>query len=154
MSASATHRQEVTIMNTSIAGFTHAANQAQQWVNELSDDLGCSEREAHRLLRAVLHALRDFLPQEEMADLAAQLPTLVRGIYFEGWQPDEAPAFDRSKDAFEDKVLEEMAFDRPRDIDAAISSVFRLLQDHLDEGELEQVRSSMKKALRRLWPEE
>jgi uncharacterized protein (DUF2267 family) len=32
--------------------------------------------------------------------------------------------------------------------------VFRLLQDHLDEGELEQVRSSMKKALRRLWPEE
>lgn len=56
-------------MNTRISGFTQAANQAQQWVNELADVLGWDERPAHRLLRSVLHALRDWLPEAEMADL-------------------------------------------------------------------------------------
>jgi uncharacterized protein (DUF2267 family) len=66
--------------HTSAMGFTHAAEQAQEWVNELTRDLGSSEQNAHRLLKSVLHTLRDWLTPEEMADLSAQLPTLIRGI--------------------------------------------------------------------------
>jgi uncharacterized protein (DUF2267 family) len=139
-------------MNTTISGFTQAANQAQQWVNELADDLGWSGRRAHRLLRAVLHALRDWLTTEEMADLAAQLPVLVRGIYFEGWKPSEAPADDRRKEAFVQRVMRDMSEEPPDDADEAIAAVFALLDRHLDAGELLQVRASMKKSLRQLWP--
>lgn len=139
-------------MNTTISGFTQAANQAQQWVNELSADLGWSERRAHRLLRAVLHALRDWLTQEEMADLAAQLPALLRGIYFEGWKPSAAPAGDRRKEEFVRRIEQAMAGDPPDDPDRAIAAVFALLERHLDAGELLQVRNSMKRALRQLWP--
>lgn len=135
-------------MSTTISGFTQAANQAQQWVN----DLGWSRRRAHRLLRVVLHALRDWLTTEEMADLAAQLPVLVRGIYFEGWKPSEAPADDRRKEAFVQRVMRDMSEEPPDDADEAIAAVFALLDRHLDAGELLQVRASMKKALRQLWP--
>ena len=86
--------------STSIAAFAQAAQQAQEWVNELADDLEWTDRRAYRLLRNVLHALRDWLPQEEMADLAAQLPVLVRGIYFEGWKPSETPVWNRKKEDF------------------------------------------------------
>jgi len=64
---------------TSIGTFSHAAQQAQQWVNELAAELGWNERRAHHLLKAVLTALRDWLSPEEAADLSAQLPTFDQG---------------------------------------------------------------------------
>ncbi|WP_180899834.1 DUF2267 domain-containing protein [Martelella soudanensis] len=139
-------------MNTTISGFTQAADQAQEWVNELAEDLGWSERRAHRLLRSVLHALRDWLPEAEMADLAAQLPALVRGIYFEGWKPLETPVRDRRKEQFVARIQHDMASDPLDEPDWAIAAVFGLLDRHLDQGEIAQVRTSMKKALRQLWP--
>ena len=136
----------------SIATFTQAAQQAQQWVNELADDLDWSDRRAYHLLRSVLHALRDWLPQEEMVDLSAQLPALIRGIYFEGWKPLETPVWDRRKEFFIARVEDDFSDELLNDPDAAVAAVFRLLDRHISQGEIEDVRNSMKKALRELWP--
>ena len=137
---------------TSIATFTQAAQQAQEWVNELADDLEWADRRAYRLLRNVLHALRDWLPQEEMADLAAQLPVLVRGIYFEGWKPSETPVWNRKKEDFIERIQEAFSDDLLNDPDEAVAAVFRLLDRHVSHGEIEDIRNSMKKPLRELWP--
>ena len=137
---------------TSIATFSHAAEQAQQWVNELADDLEWNERRAYRLLRSVLQAPRDWLSTEEMADLSAQLPVLIRGVYFEGWKPLEAPVWERKKDAFVARIESDFTDDLLYDPEAAIAAVFRLLDRHISEGEIAQVRNSMKKSLRQLWP--
>lgn len=139
---------------TSIANFTQAAQQAQQWVNELADDLDWDERRAYHLLRCVLQALRDWLPQEEMVDLSAQLPSLIRGIYFEGWKPRETPVWDRKKAEFIGRVQDAFRDDLLNDPDAAVAAVFRLLDRHISHGEIVQVRNSMKKSLRELWPKD
>lgn len=138
---------------TTIHSFAHAAEQAQQWVNELCADLGWSERRAYRLLRSVLHTLRDWLQPDEMADLAAQLPVLVRGVYFEGWSPSEAPPAERGKADFIARIDADFAEDIIHDTEAAIAAVFRLLDRHVSSGEISQVRASMRKSLRKLWPE-
>lgn len=138
--------------HTTIAGFTQAAEQAQQWVNELAEDLNWDERRAHRLLRSVLHALRDWLSTEEMADLSAQLPVLIRGLYFDGWNPPQSQAEERSKEAFVKRIEDDFRDDFIHDADAATAAVFRLLERHVSEGEIAQVRNSMKKPLRNLWP--
>ena len=137
---------------TSISTFTQAAQQAQEWVNELADDLEWTDRRAYRLLRNVLHALRDWLPQEEMADLAAQLPVLVRGIYFEGWKPSETPVWNRKKEDFIARVQEAFSDDLLNDPDEAVAAVFSLLDRHVSYGEIEDIRHSMKKPLREFWP--
>ena len=137
---------------TSIATFTQAAQQAQEWVNELADDLEWTDRRAYRLLRNVLHALRDWLPQEEMADLAAQLPALVRGIYFEGWKPSETPVWNRKKEDFIARIQEAFSDDLLNDPDEAVAAVFSLLDRHVSYGEIEDIRHSMKKPLREFWP--
>ena len=138
------------VSHTSI---THAAEQAQQWVNELAKDLDWNEQSAFRLLKAVLHTLRDWLSPEEMADLSAQLPTLIRGIYFEGWNPAE-PAWERKKSDFVICVRNSFGYEPEIDTDKAIAAVFKLLDRHISHGEIVQVRNSMKKSLRQLWPEE
>lgn len=137
---------------TSIGNFSHAAQQAQQWVNELASELGWNDRRAHHLLRAVLTAVRDWLSPEEAADLSAQLPTLIRGIYFEGWDPALSPAGERKKRDFVLRIARDLGDDPDIDFDVAINAVFRLLDRHISRGESFQVRSSMKKGLRELWP--
>jgi uncharacterized protein (DUF2267 family) len=139
-------------MSNTIPAFMQAATQAQHWVNELSEELGWSERRAYRLLRTVLHALRDGLGKEEMADLAAQLPTMMRGVFFEGWRPGSADEPPRRKEMFVERVQRELANEPLEDPEMAIAAVFRLLDRHVDQGEIEQVRHSMKKGLRQLWP--
>ncbi|MGB3390133.1 MAG: DUF2267 domain-containing protein [Pseudaminobacter sp.] len=137
--------------STSITTFTQAAQQAQQWTNELAEDLGWPERRAYRLLRSVLQALRDWLPLSEMTDLAAQLPVLIRGIYFEGWKPLETPVAERKKEDFVARIQADFSDDLLNDPDAAVTAVFRLLSRHLSKGEIVQVRNSMKKSMRELW---
>jgi len=48
-----------------------------------AETIGMDERRAYNALRAVLHALRDRLTTEEIAQFGAQLPTFVRGVYYE-----------------------------------------------------------------------
>jgi uncharacterized protein (DUF2267 family) len=135
-----------------MANFNHAAQQAQQWVGELADELMWNENRAYHLLRCVLHALRDWLSQEEMLDLSAQLPVLIRGIYFEGWKPLDTPVWNRTKQDFLDRVQAAFPDDLPTDPELAVAAVFRLLDRHISHGEIVQVRNSMKKSLRELWP--
>lgn len=136
----------------SVVNFTQAAQQAQQWVNELATDLNWQQGRAYHLLRCVLHALRDSVSQEEMADLSAQLPVLIRGIYFEGWQPRETRVLERKKADFIERVHSAFSDDLLVDSEAAVTAVFRLLDRHVSHGEIVQVRNSMKKTLRALWP--
>lgn len=131
--------------------FAHAAGQAQRWVNELANDMEWDEHDALRLLRTVLHAIRDWLSLEEMADLSSQLPTLIRGMFFEGWSAAE-PVRDRNKRDFVLRVRHGFGYEPNLDYDRAISAVFNLLDRHVSHGEIVQVRNSMKKSLRHLWP--
>lgn len=135
-----------------IPNFSQAAQQAQQWVNELASELDWDVPRAYRLLRAVLHTLRDWLPPTEMSDLAAQLPVLVRGIYFEGWSPSGFLDGEHHKRDFIISIRTEFGFEGEVDFDQAIGAVFHLLDHHVSHGEVEQVRNSLKKGLRQLWP--
>ncbi|WP_281955791.1 DUF2267 domain-containing protein [Pseudophaeobacter arcticus] len=64
---------------TGITTLDHAPQVFAEWLNELCDDLGFAKPRAYMLLHETLHAIRDFLTVDEAADLAAQLPVLVRG---------------------------------------------------------------------------
>jgi uncharacterized protein (DUF2267 family) len=44
-----------------------------------------------------------------MADLSAQLPALIRGIYFEGWKPEDTPVWERQKANFVSRIEQDFA---------------------------------------------
>lgn len=77
---------------TKVEAFDHAVHTAQIWVSEVAKEFGTEDQQfAYRVLRAWLHALRDRLTVETTAQFAAQLPELLRGVYYDGWEPHRVP---------------------------------------------------------------
>jgi uncharacterized protein (DUF2267 family) len=138
---------------TGLKVFDTTLQKTHRWLNELMQLLGWGDREkAYLALRATLHALRDRLTVEEVAQLSAQLPMLVRGFYFEGWDPTGKPKKERHEEEF---VTDIALAVRDEDIvDAAqiARAVFAVLAIHVSEGEIEDIRHLLPKGLRHLWP--
>ena len=137
---------------TGITSIDHAPQVVAEWLNMLQADLAWQDRSrAYLLLRETLHALRDFLTVDEAADLSAQLPLLIRGIFFEGWVPAKTPAKPRSVDDFLDRVMIPFSDAPLAEPDVAVAAVFTLLRRQISPGEYHQVSWAMRKPLRDLW---
>lgn len=128
-----------------------------EWLHDIRVEIGIENRHAYLALRGTLHAIRDFLPLDESAQFAAQLPMVVRGLYFEGWDPSRTPEPDRTREAFLRRVeteLEHAMWDEeyPIDAEAAARAVLRILSDRISGGEMLQVARAMPKPVREFWP--
>lgn len=133
--------------------FAKTLEKSNLWIDQVRDALDLIDRhDAYRALRAVLHALRDRLGVIEAAELGAQLPMLLRGLYFEGWRPSGKPLRIRSTEQFLDRVKRELVPGR-LDPAAAVEAVITVMDKHISRGELEGVRRSLPQHLRELWPE-
>ena len=107
--------------------------------------------QSYAALRAVLHALRDRLPVDESAQLAAQLPMLVRGIYYDGWDPSRVPV-KMHRAEFEARVRQEFPFDVEGGIDQLITVVLNALKRFGTTAEWAGVKASMPKQLAAVMP--
>jgi uncharacterized protein (DUF2267 family) len=121
------------------------------WLNEICNDLGPDKQVAWKVLSTVLHKLRDRLPINLAAHLGAQLPLLVRGVYYDQFAPDHMPSQHRSREEFIIEVAEWLSDTRPVEPEEAIRSVFRVLSRHISEGQVNKVRDSLPKSLRQMW---
>ena len=115
------------------------------------DRLGPDRQLAWKALSVVLHKLRDRLPLELSAHLGAQLPLLVRGIYYDQFEPGRIPADCRSPEEFTEEVAEWLSDARPVDPADAIAAVFGVLERHLSEGQVAKIRGALPKGIRMLW---
>jgi uncharacterized protein (DUF2267 family) len=128
-----------------------SVEKANQWINDVADELQTADRhEAYRALRAFLHVLRDRLPVPEAAQLAAQLPLLIRGIYFEGWQPSRTPLHYRDPVEFLDRVAEEAMVHGDTEASFVVAAVAQVLARRVSAGEIDDVVRTLPEALRPL----
>lgn len=132
--------------------FDTTVQKTYDWLNELGGILGTGNRRLlYRALRSTLHALRDRLPIEEVAQLGAQLPMLVRGLYYEGWDPTGKPTRVRDKDEFLVPIALALAND-PIDPEEAARGVFQLVANRITAGEMQDVKHILPAEIRALWP--
>ena len=127
------------------------------WMNEMSKELQWTEeRRIYLALRTVLHAIRDRITLPEAVQFGAQLPTFIRGVYYEGWRPGPRPLRNRSTEAFLEEIRREFAKTRAARIDPedVARAVFKFLNGKIAGGELTEVRDQLPKGIRHLWPEQ
>ncbi len=135
-----------------LEGIDRTVQQTHIWINELADALNWDSPRSYRLLRAVFHTLRDFLPVNESANLAAQLPTLIRGIYYEQWRPNLLAAKDRNYRYFITRINDQFLPDTLEDPQSAIGAVLQLLSSKVTAGEIHDVQQNLPPEIRSLWP--
>jgi uncharacterized protein (DUF2267 family) len=129
-----------------------AVNTAEEWIDDLMQRLGWSNRErVYLVLLASLHALRDALARNQAVYIGAQLPPLLRGLYYEGWHPGTRLAI-RSRAAFLQRVHDGMHRDAAVDAETAARAVFALLAARLPAAEVEDAKAATPKQLHNLWP--
>jgi len=137
----------------SFDAFDKAVHKAHVWLNEIAAEMGegTTDQQAYAALRGVLQALRDRLNTDEAAQLAAQLPVLLRGIYYEGWTPAKTPLKIRHRDEFLELVRRHMGKIDNVDAEAAARAVFAVLKRHVSAGEIDDVLAEMPGEIRELW---
>jgi uncharacterized protein (DUF2267 family) len=137
---------------TGLAAFDSTIHTTNVWLHEIEEELGWQDDRprAYHALRAVLHALRDRLTVDEVAALAAQLPLLVRGIYYDGWHPGGKPLRERKKAEFLGHIAD--AFQRDWDVnpEKVVQAVFRVLRRHVSVGEIEGIKHILPEEIRNL----
>jgi uncharacterized protein (DUF2267 family) len=137
------------MVDTGFASFDTTVDKTNHVLKEIEQGLGWSKERrnmSYGALRAVLHTLRDRLTVDEAAQLGAQLPMLVRGIYYEGWDPSKVP-LKLDRDEFFARIEREFPFELDSDVETLTQHVLRALQEHVTEGEWEDIKSSMPKKL-------
>jgi uncharacterized protein (DUF2267 family) len=128
-----------------VGAVDRSIEKTNEWLNQLSSELGKPDdrRYAFRVLRAFLHTLRDRLPVNESADLAAQLPVLLRGVYFDGWRPSKVPHKYHDIASFLDELAREAGLTGRTEAAYAAEATARVLGRHVSDGELRDVRAAL-----------
>jgi uncharacterized protein (DUF2267 family) len=137
---------------TGLEVFDSTIQKTNIWLKDLMELLGGDRHKAYQALRAVLHALRDRLTVEEAAEFGAQLPMLIRGIYYEGWNPTGKPAKERHREQFLARIQQQFKGDAETNPEIVAQAVFSLLQKHITQGEIEDVKHILPLEIRDLWP--
>jgi uncharacterized protein (DUF2267 family) len=142
------------MVQTGFPSFDTTVDKTNRILREIEEEYGWPKdrrNQSYAALRGVLHALRDRLTVEESAQFAAQLPMLVRGIYYEGWNPGKVPVkIDREE--FMARVRQEFPYDTEGGTEPLVQAVLGALKRRVTDGEWEDIKSTVPKQLATVMP--
>lgn len=140
--------------------FDKYVHEANTYLKELMVELGHENDpdQTIRLLRAVLHSIRDRISIPESLDLLSQLPMMLKAIYVEQWTYHEKPPLDfNDVEGFTEAVekeqskLGERKFDWNEPTEDLIKIVLASLRKYLSDGQAIHVLEQMPKEVRALF---
>jgi uncharacterized protein (DUF2267 family) len=138
--------------NTGLPVFDTTVQETNLWLKAIMEGLHTDDRHlAYLALRSTLHALRDRLGPESAVHLAAQLPMLVRGLYYEGWRLAASQSKERTRADFLEHVRSELPRGSAIDANVAARAVFGVMWEKLDLGEVGKVIDFLPPELKELW---
>lgn len=141
------------MQNATVAALNRTVQETHAWLTELAGTTPFgNEEQAYTGMRAVLHSLRDRMNVDEAVHLSAQLPMLVRGFYFEGWDPSRAPNDEETTEEFFASVEESLRNARlDLDTEEITRAVFDFLEQKVTPGQMDHVKGQMPKEMQALW---
>lgn len=145
-------------INAMAHNFNKYVQKAEEFVNEVATEIGDPDDKvrAARILRAVLHAFRNRVTPVESLQLISQLPMLIKAIYVDGWKISNEGRRMRHLNDFIEAVREADGIDNNYDfvtdyeVKEAIQAVFKVIKNHVSEGEIQDIISVLPAELKSL----
>jgi uncharacterized protein (DUF2267 family) len=153
MSGKPSYDGEVTPMSvTGLEAFDRAVQRADEWLNDLTSELGKDNDRAYayRVLRSYLHVVRDRVTPEEAVDFASQLPLVLRGVFYEGWNPAKTPETYRDAEEFLSRLAHSAQLAGPTEASFAAESITRMLRRHMTAGQVDELLQVLPEPVRRV----
>jgi uncharacterized protein (DUF2267 family) len=122
-----------------------------EWIARVAETAHMEKRDAYKALRAVLQTVRDRLPLDLAVHFGAQLPMLLRGLYYEGWEPSNVP-IKMSREEFLAAVQGKIVAGRVIDPLETTQNVLSVVANYIGQGEMEKVMHSFPHDMQSLFP--
>ncbi|WP_046469803.1 DUF2267 domain-containing protein [Allosalinactinospora lopnorensis] len=134
---------------TGVENLDRSIHKSNGWLADIAEGFETTDRQfTYRVLRAWLHTLRDRLGVEVAAHLAAGFPELLRGVFYDGWNPSKVPE-KCDRDEFVNRFAREA---RVTNVEAPekIAVVSGVIRGHLGNGAFDHTLQQLPRDLRRL----
>lgn len=131
--------------------FENSVQKSEGWIKEMQSELDwVSADSAYHLLRSVLHVLRDNFSIDEAAHFSAQLPLVLRGTFYECWNPQKNQVQGLTKEEFLNAVRSNMGpSDRLNyDFEKGVVVAVGVIMNHISQGEMDDIIQSQKHSLK------
>jgi uncharacterized protein (DUF2267 family) len=134
---------------TGVDSLDRSIDKTNAWLGDVAASFGTEDRRlAYRVTRSWLHTLRDRLPVPIAAHIAAQLPELLRGVFYEGWNPSKVP-IKYSKDEYIARFAKDAQIHR-NEVPRAGQLVTSAFGRHLSAGAMNEALGALPADIRRL----
>jgi uncharacterized protein (DUF2267 family) len=134
--------------------FHKYAEEGTTFVKELARELKCPDDydRAARVLRAVLHTLRDMITTDESLQFVSQLPMFLKAAYVDGWSSSRKERISNVNEFFQrirehDSPVGFHDFPGKGFDERAVITVMSQLQDYVAPGELDDIVSQLPKEI-------
>jgi uncharacterized protein (DUF2267 family) len=130
-----------------------STQRTHEWLHDVGRGLGLdNEHAAYAALRATLHALHDRLPVELVAHFGAGLPTMIRGIYYDGWRPSAARLREAHAEEFRQSMQRELhGHHELQNTEQVAIAVMGVMHERMDAGQIDHIVDALPKQVRNLW---
>jgi uncharacterized protein (DUF2267 family) len=127
--------------------YEHAVHRASVWLADVTAALGTQDRNyGRRVLRAWLHTLRDRLTVDAVAKFGQQLPELLRGTYYDGWEPSRAPMKYDAREYVQRFSTEAMV--PASEVPGIAAAVTHVISEHMSPGQVAEALAELPAGLR------
>ncbi len=141
-------------MTTGVEAFDKTIQKTNEWFKDLMYELNWDDqRQAYQAIRVVLQDLRDRLMVDEAVHLGARLPMLVRGFYYEGWNPSRTPDRQIDREMLLANIRNALGTQiGDADPEQVARAVFKLLYHRVGSGESDDIKRVLPPDIEALWP--
>ena len=131
--------------------YEHASRDFDRFMQEFMDiSMLETHHRAYAVVRAVLHVFHDHLTIQQALRFSDILPTVLRAIFVEDWQPQDDPP------AFPDRIVliaEVRANRRDHNLasETSIRDVAQALRRNISQGDFRRVLDTLPPEAQRYW---